>query len=99
MGGYNTTCELLAYQKPALIVPRISPRQEQWIRADRLHRLGLVDLLHPAQLSPQALTDWLHRPLPSDRTGFEVNLRGLDNLVAEVQRLLVAATLPTSQAS
>lgn len=100
MGGYNTTCEVLAYQKPALVVPRISPRQEQWIRADRLHRHGLIDMLHPTQLSPQALTDWLYQPLPARAPGgASVNLSGLDNLVADLQRLLVVATLPNSQAS
>ncbi|MBE9157528.1 glycosyltransferase [Nodosilinea sp. LEGE 06152] len=100
MGGYNTTCEILAYQKPALVVPRVSPRQEQWIRADRLHRHDLIDVLHPTHLSPQALTDWIHQPLPARSAGgASVNLNGLDNLVADLQRLLVVATLPSPQAS
>ena len=29
MGGYNTFCEILSFNKPALIVPRTRPRQEQ----------------------------------------------------------------------
>ena len=33
MGGYNTYCEILSFDKPALIVPRVEPRQEQLIRA------------------------------------------------------------------
>ena len=33
MGGYNTYCEILSFDKPALIVPRVAPRQEQLIRA------------------------------------------------------------------
>eukprot|EP00913_Durusdinium_trenchii_P027032 g25367.t1 len=28
MGGYNTYCEILSFDKPALIVPRMVPRQE-----------------------------------------------------------------------
>lgn len=40
MGGYNTTCEILSFQKPALIIPRIKPRQEQWLRATRLKKIG-----------------------------------------------------------
>ncbi|MBE9113265.1 glycosyltransferase [Nodosilinea sp. LEGE 07298] len=100
MGGYNTTCEILAYQKPALVVPRTSPRQEQWIRADRLRHHGLIAVLHPAQLSPHALTDWLQQPLPIRPAGrASVNLSGLDNLVADLRRLLVVDTLPNSQAS
>lgn len=99
MGGYNTTCEILAYQKPALVVPRIRPRQEQWIRADRLYRQGLIDMLHPTQLSPESLTHWLHQPITAaaDRPG--INLNGLKNLVADLERLLVKSALPTLQAS
>ncbi|HYX19189.1 MAG TPA: glycosyltransferase family protein [Nostoc sp.] len=59
MGGYNTTCELLSFQKRSLIVPRIKPRREQFIRTKRLQALGFVDMLHPDHLKPQALTDWL----------------------------------------
>ena len=33
MGGYNTYCEILSFDKPALIVPRVAPREEQLIRA------------------------------------------------------------------
>ena len=59
MGGYNTVCEVLSFAKPALIVPRVEPRQEQLIRAERFRALGLVDVLHPRDLSPAALTAWL----------------------------------------
>jgi predicted glycosyltransferase len=61
MGGYNTVCEILSFGKPALIVPRIAPRREQLIRAERLQALGLVDVLHPGDLSPAALSAWLAR--------------------------------------
>jgi predicted glycosyltransferase len=36
MAGYNTVAELLSYQVPALMVPRVQPRLEQWLRATRL---------------------------------------------------------------
>lgn len=45
MGGYNTFCEILARDKPALIVPRATPRLEQTIRAGRAHDLGLAAVL------------------------------------------------------
>ena len=35
MGGYNTFCEILSFDKPGLIVPRTVPRKEQYIRASR----------------------------------------------------------------
>jgi predicted glycosyltransferase len=48
MGGYNTFCEILSFDKAALIVPRSVPRQEQLIRAERAVKLGLVSMLDPA---------------------------------------------------
>lgn len=45
MGGYNTFCEILSFDKPSLIVPRTSPRLEQFIRAQRAAELGLVSVL------------------------------------------------------
>ena len=45
MGGYNTFCEILSYDRPALIVPRTAPRMEQFIRAARAEELGLVRML------------------------------------------------------
>lgn len=45
MGGYNTFCEILSFDKPTLIVPRERPRQEQRIRAERASLLGLATML------------------------------------------------------
>jgi predicted glycosyltransferase len=45
MGGYNTFCEILARDKPALIIPRATPRLEQTIRARRASDLGLITML------------------------------------------------------
>src|SRR5262249_5995770 len=56
MAGYNTVCEILAYRKPALLVPRTKPRSEQLIRAARFAALGLTDMLHPSDLTPEAIS-------------------------------------------
>ena len=45
MGGYNTFCEVLSFDKRGLIVPRHVPRLEQTIRAEAAERLGLVRML------------------------------------------------------
>ncbi len=45
MGGYNTFCEILSHDKPSLIVPRMTPRAEQTIRANRAETLGLCHVL------------------------------------------------------
>jgi len=46
MGGYNTFCEILSFDKPAVIVPRTKPRLEQFIRAKRAEDLGLMRMIH-----------------------------------------------------
>jgi len=61
MAGYNTACEVMSFGKRALLVPRVEPRREQLIRAERLQRLGFVDMLHPDELDPGVLTRWMQR--------------------------------------
>lgn len=63
MAGYNTVSELMRARKPALLVPRAGPSQEQLIRARGLMATGLQDMLHPAELSPAALRRSLDRLL------------------------------------
>ena len=63
MGGYNTVCELLTLNKRAIIVPRITPVKEQWIRALCLHELGLATAIHPDELTPEILMQHLEDAL------------------------------------
>ena len=51
MGGYNTVMEIMGYGRRAIIVPRIAPRREQLIRAERLAARNLVCMIHPDELS------------------------------------------------
>ena len=61
MGGYNTFCEILSFGKPALIVPRTAPRQEQFLRAERASRLGLVRMLPDDRVrAPWRMAEQLH---------------------------------------
>src|SRR5438309_1561341 len=88
MGGYNTVCEVLSFEKPALIVPRVT-EPEQEIRARRMQELGLLDVLHPDDLTPQALTEWLARDpgLPPPTRG-RVDLGGLTRIPGLLAELL-----------
>ena len=53
--GYNTTTDLLAMAKRALLIPRVLYREEQWLRASRLHDLSLATCLHPDKVNPETL--------------------------------------------
>lgn len=77
MGGYNTFCEILSLDKPALIVPRREPRLEQLIRAERAQALGLVRMLTPEAIeAPGALAAAL-RALPQQPLPSAVRIPGL----------------------
>jgi len=92
MGGYNSACEALSFEKPMLIVPRVKPRQEQMIRAQALRAIGLADLLHPEQLSPDALTQWLSQDRPRPEVHGRVDFNGLSALSAMLERLVSGPT-------
>ncbi len=57
MGGYNTICEVLTQQTPALIIPRETPRKEQLIRAKRLKNKELLDFIPWTEVTPQLLRE------------------------------------------
>jgi predicted glycosyltransferase len=88
MGGYNTFCEILSFDKPALIVPRTTPRLEQFIRAQRAAELGLVAMLTDEHerdpgVMAAALLQLSQQPRPS-----QVVIPGLLDGMASVNRLV-----------
>jgi predicted glycosyltransferase len=92
MGGYNTYCEILSFDKPALIVPRTVPREEQLIRAQRAAELGLIDMLMPEEAEDSrrfaaALKALPNRPPPS-KSRPDLRLEGLANISGIVQNWL-----------
>lgn len=92
MGGYNTFCEILSFDKPALIVPRTVPREEQLLRAQRAAELDMTDMLVPEDADdPQkmaaALLRLLARDKPSER-GINIKLDGLQNLSTQVESIM-----------
>jgi predicted glycosyltransferase len=98
MGGYNTFCELLSFDKRAILVPRTAPRREQLIRARRAAELGLAGVFEPEavrdpQVMAQALRALPHQPLPSAR-GAARMLGGLDEVIRLAERHLVRITHP-----
>jgi len=72
MGGYNTFCEILSFDKPAVIVPRKEPRMEQYLRARSAQELGLAGMLtddgvRDAKTMATALRTLPQRNRPSER--------------------------------
>jgi predicted glycosyltransferase len=87
MGGYNTFCEILSFDKRAIIVPRTAPRMEQYIRAARAQELGLVSmLLDDKQRDPYAMATAL-RQLPQQQLPSHVVVPGLLDGDININRL------------
>lgn len=94
MGGYNTFCEILSFDKPAVLVPRKSPRREQLLRATRAAELGLVRVLdidsgNDPVVMAAALRGFADQAPPSMH-GAAKMLKGLDNIAALAARHLPA---------
>ncbi len=67
MAGYNTLSEILALGARAVLVPRVHPRKEQWLRAQAFRRRAGTRILHPGDLSPQSLAQAIRGVLDSPR--------------------------------
>jgi predicted glycosyltransferase len=88
MGGYNTFCEILSFDKRALIVPRTRPRMEQYLRATRAKEYGLVSMLED-----DGTRDWKQmatalRQLPQQALPSQVVVPGLMDGLANINRLV-----------
>ncbi len=92
MGGYNTTAEILCYQKDAIIIPRVYPRQEQLIRAKIFEQKGIVKMLKLEEMSPEILDKHISEMLfgtnGKDPLRFaRVATNGLETIIERVRAL------------
>jgi len=87
MGGYNTFCEIVSFDKPALIIPRTRPRMEQYLRAAKSEEIGLTSMLED-----DGTRDWRKmatalRQLPQQSQPSDVVVPGLLDGLINVNRL------------
>jgi predicted glycosyltransferase len=98
MGGYNTFCEVISLDKRALIVPRTEPRLEQYIRASRAAKLGLVSMLKDDGTYDPAVMAAALRALPRQNRPSEVVVPGLLEGLTNVSRLVAPWMEPVEEA-
>ncbi len=93
MAGYNSVCELLTAGARCLLIPRVFPRLEQWVRADRLARLGHVDMMQPEELTATGLGNWMTQAVETDRKSARprIDLDGLAKVSALAADLMGGA--------
>ena len=92
MAGYNTVCEILSLSKRAVVVPRIRPVQEQFIRARRMASFGLLKFIHPDSFTPENLFEAVLEQLNSTNKHIPglsyLDLDALPRIKQEFYRLL-----------
>ncbi|MEL6903035.1 MAG: glycosyltransferase [Cyanobacteria bacterium J06606_4] len=92
MGGYNTLTEVLTVDKPAVVVPRVAPSQEQLIRANRFAQRSLLTTLHPNEITPRSLIENVLKACTTQHRSPEVSNRldfnGLPNLANALLELV-----------
>lgn len=93
MGGYNTFCEILSFDKKAILVPRETPRLEQRIRANYAEERKLTSMLlyedsEDTGKMKLALENLPSQPLPSN-VNAEKLLTGLDRVNDRVEKILI----------
>jgi predicted glycosyltransferase len=94
MGGYNTVCEILSLKKRAIVIPRVKPTEEQWLRAERMSRLGLFKTIHPDEVTPECpepLMETLMECLTADNplaSSREIDLNALPVVAERIKALL-----------
>lgn len=96
MCGYNTFCEVIQLDKPALFVPRETPRREQLIRAERAAELGLSQVM---RIGDAADAERLHDTIaalpttqPPSKSAYKPDFSGVENVAAKARRILEAGS-------
>ncbi|MBI9088335.1 MAG: glycosyltransferase [Desulfobacterium sp.] len=88
MGGYNTVCEILSQQTPALVIPRETPRKEQLIRAMAMEKRGLLDYIAWAEVGPELLGEkilgLLDHPEPLRKAMADFKLTGIHQICSRI---------------
>ena len=89
MAGYNTMMDVLSSRVRALVYPVTSNGdQEQCVRAERLARAGVIDVIRTEELTPEELARKIERALSKTPTQLTVNREGAANSALILKRYL-----------
>lgn len=91
MGGYNAMMEAISTQKPVIVIPRVFPRKEQWLRASIFAEKGLVRCIHPDALNPNSLSAEIQKalagPLPPTPEECGLSMDGIGNFLTRIENI------------
>lgn len=99
MAGYNTVCEVLSLDKRAIFIPRVRPRGEQRLRAERLAARGLARMILPDALTPAHLSAEITAALADQPPAIPLQLDGLARVSRALAEMLGGASAPAPLAA
>ena len=89
MAGYNTVMDILSSGVGALVYPVTSNGdQEQSVRAEKLAKIGVLDLIGPEELAPEKLAQKLGAALRNEPTRLALNRSGAANSALLLRKYL-----------
>ncbi len=92
MAGYNSLCEVLAWRKKALVIPRAGPSAEQRMRSRLFAERHLIRLLNPDDLTPERLAEDLLQLLGEEGLPDLASIPPLDGAQRAAAVLVQSAT-------
>jgi len=88
MAGYNSLCEVLAWEKKAVVVPRTGPSAEQRMRSTLFSRRSLIRAIQPERLTAERLGARLNRLLAEEDVPNLANIPPLNGAQRAAETLL-----------
>ena len=97
MAGYNTAVEVLSTGVPALLYPRVAPRREQAIRAERLGAAAGLEVCLPGDGEVERIGRFVERVTASQHhRPPSVRLDGLRTAARAIERLALEGPVAAS---
>ncbi len=93
MGGYNTIMNILSTGTRAIVFPyTANDDQEQHLRAEKLHALGVLEMIHPAALEPLRLCTIIRAVLQKEPVPHNWRMNGAEESARVIRGLLHSHT-------
>jgi predicted glycosyltransferase len=91
MGGYNTTMNILTTGVRAIMLPFVGNGDlEQTIRSQKLEKLGILNVIHPADLAPRMFAEKIIDCLIETPNPVKLNLDGVEKTASLLKSILTA---------
>ena len=89
MSGYNTTMNILTTGVRGMLLPFMgNDDQEQRIRAEKLEKLGVIDMIHTEELQPEPFAQKIIHCLQKQPTQISFDFNGVEKTARLLKQLI-----------